>query len=141
MLDFKNICRNDIVLGNIMKVEKPERHVPDIIFYTTFGRYCFGHVEPGTYSLAEEQAMLLRFDDHRFIQLRHFNPYIGPLLLHTIVPKNNPNNGVLLFDSPSFVGVGYHFVDQETIHPCAWLPNDSYNLKKLIKEVKHTTNK
>lgn len=146
MIDFKNIHRDDVVLGNIMRVEEPERHVADITFAAMIddipiGMSCLGHIEPGKYFLEEENAILLRFDDYRFIELRNFNPYIGPLLLHTIVKKNNPNNGILLFDSPSFVVTGNRFVDCDTIHSCDWLEEESYTLKKLKNEVVHGAKK
>lgn len=138
MIDFKNIHRDDILLGNVMKVEEPNKFITTFTssIMTNDVSICdsFGHIEPGKYSLVEEDAILLRYDDVRFIRLRNFNPYIGPLLLRTVVKKDSPNNGMLLFDSPFFVSTGNNFVDHDTIHSCDWLEKDIYTLKKLKDE-------
>ena len=135
MIDFKNIHRDDILLGNVMKVEEPANPIIHHLSYNMQGLGIgVGYIEPGKYSLVEEDAILLRYDDVRYIRLRNFNPYIGPLLLRTVVKKDSPNNGMLLFDSPFFVSTGNNFVDHDTIHSCDWLENDTYTLKKLKDE-------
>lgn len=133
MIDFKNIHRDDILLGNVMKVEEPAK--PIIRPQREKGFYELVDLSThGEYSLVEEDAILLRYDDVRYIRLRNFNPYIGPLLLSTVVKKDSPNNGMLLFDSPFFVSTGNNFVDHDTIHSCDWLEKDTYTLKKLKDE-------
>lgn len=143
-MDFKHIKREDIYIGNILKVTniaKMGSFVDEISTFGSLGVGCF--VGSGNFDVESElfkaNACLVKVADSGYVDLEQIPSIFGPIQINRLLVCDGHGfkmNRGIMHDSHFLSREGTYYVDGDTLRNAGDLMEPVYTLRKLKNEVR-----